>query len=184
MLVLLATREGTSITIIDNKRDALDIDGTWGQRLFVNQHGERCNLSGQSESDSLELGADTKSAQIGPHFAEGISLVMLVQVPLKMKEPMRLGGGTEDTGVVRYCMASDPESDIEHMVIDDGKVGGRFIEIDDLRIERDPDYPIRVTVQFYKSTNSGTIVGQDMVEIAAQIKSVYNQANYVGRLIV
>ena len=40
VLAILATREGTSVTVIDNQRDAFEAGGTWGQRLFFNQNGE------------------------------------------------------------------------------------------------------------------------------------------------
>ena len=34
VLTILATREGTSTTIIDNQRDGFGAGRTWGQRLF------------------------------------------------------------------------------------------------------------------------------------------------------
>ena len=41
VLTILVTREGTSTTIIDNKRDAFRTGALWGQRLFHNAHGMR-----------------------------------------------------------------------------------------------------------------------------------------------
>src|SRR6516162_6245880 len=51
VLTILATREGTSVTIIDNKRDGFQTHGVWGQRLFFNQNGERASLTGKRLSD-------------------------------------------------------------------------------------------------------------------------------------
>ena len=51
VLSILATREGSSVTIIDNQRDAFEAGQTWGQRLFFNQNGERASLTGQRLSD-------------------------------------------------------------------------------------------------------------------------------------
>ena len=51
VLTILATREGTSVTIIDNKRDGFEAGRTWGQRLFFNKNGERASLTGQRLSD-------------------------------------------------------------------------------------------------------------------------------------
>jgi hypothetical protein len=59
-----------------------------------------------------------------------------------------------------------------------------FTEIDGLEIERDEQYPVRVTVQFYKATSNGVVSEQDMADIAEQINKVYQQADYVGSLIV
>jgi hypothetical protein len=60
VLTILATREGTSITVIDNQRDAFDAGRTWGQRLFFNQNGERASLTGQRKSEFL-AGAQASS---------------------------------------------------------------------------------------------------------------------------
>ena len=45
VLTILATREGTSMTVIDNKRDGFAAGQTWGQRLFFNQNGNRASLT-------------------------------------------------------------------------------------------------------------------------------------------
>src|SRR5436853_4334257 len=57
VLAILATREGTSVTVIDNQRDAFKAGRTWGQRLFFNQNGQRCSLTGKRKSDFLAEGA-------------------------------------------------------------------------------------------------------------------------------
>jgi hypothetical protein len=73
---------------------------------------------------------------------------------------------------------------VEAAVIGHGAVEGPFTEIDGLAIERDPDYPIRVTVQFYKATSNGAVSEADMAEIRQQIDRVYADADYVGSLVV
>ena len=187
VLTILATREGTSITVIDNTRDAFEAGRTWGQRLFFNQDGERCSLTGQRKSDFLSTATGTKAtAEAEPQDSEGLNMVLLIQVPLKQKNPE---GSDEDTGVF-YCLSAGPASvelgisDVEEAVIGHGKVEGPFTEIDGLEIERDPDYPIRVTAQFYKATSNGIVSAKDIQEIAAQINKVYEQADYVGSLVV
>jgi hypothetical protein len=76
------------------------------------------------------------------------------------------------------------ESDVEAAVIGHGAVEGPFTEIDGLDIERDARFPIRVTVQFYKATSNGIVSAEDMQQIAEQIERVYNEADYVGSLVV
>jgi hypothetical protein len=68
-------------------------------------------------------------------------------------------------------------------VIGHGEVEGPFTEIDDLAIERDPRFPIRITVQFYKATSSGNIDASEMKALADQIASVYADARAVGSLV-
>ena len=188
VLTILATREGTSITVIDNERDAFEAGGTWGQRLFFNQNGERASLTGQRKSDFLAKAetreAESSSASTDQLDREGLNMVLLIQVPLKQTEPMGFIGGLEDTGIVMCCCPPAPASDVEEAVIGHGAVEGPFTEIDGLEIERDDRYPIRVTVQFYKATSNGVVSEQDMADIADQINKVYQQADYVGSLVV
>lgn len=187
VLTILATREGTSVTLIDNQRDAFDAGRTWGQRLFFNQNGERASLTGQRKSDFLADAQSSESVE-SPVSSDdsgrkGLNMVLLIQVPLKQKEPMRFGGGMDDT--VSYCCVAAPmESDVEEAVIGHGKVEGPFTEIDGLEIERDDRYPVRVTIQFYKATSNGVVSEQDIADIAAQINKVYKQADYVGSLVL
>ena len=51
VLTIVATREGTSATIIDNVRDAFPTGFSWGQRLFFNQNGQRADFTGERLSD-------------------------------------------------------------------------------------------------------------------------------------
>jgi hypothetical protein len=62
-------------------------------------------------------------------------------------------------------------------------VEGPFTEIDQLAIERDPRFPIRATVQFYKATSNGVVSEQDMQQIHDQIRKVYAEGDYVGSLV-
>jgi hypothetical protein len=191
VLTILATREGTSITVIDNQRDTVDAGPVWGQRLFFNRNGERASFTGQRFSD-FEAQA-TASGQRDPDLAaggEGLNLVLLIQVPLKQREPMDQFGGIGMMDNLTMAMpapsmeAGRGPSDVEAAVIGHGPVEGPFTEIDGLPIERDPDYPIRVTVQFYKATSNGVVSEADMAEIRQQIDRVYAEADYVGSLVV
>ena len=60
---------------------------------------------------------------------------------------------------------------------------GPFTEVDNLNIERDPDLPIRVTVQFYKATSNGIVSSYDMNQIHKEIDQVYEQSDSVGSLV-
>lgn len=113
------------------------------------------------------------NSAVGPNISE----------PLKQSEPLRFGGCLGDTDMM-YCCAMAESSDVEEAVIGHGEVEGPFTEIDGLEIERDDRYPVRVTVQFYKVTSNGVVSEQDMADIAAQINKVYQQADYVGSLVV
>lgn len=190
VLTILATREGTSMTIIDNKRDAFAEGSAWGQRLFHNQNGMRASLTGQRISEFKAQGGD-KTTPIGSERTgdAGLNMVLLIQVPLKQKNEMRFQGGLGGGGFGAPAAAADrakmksERSDVEAAVIGHGELEGIFTETDNLQIQRDARYPIRVTVQFYKATSNGVVSEQDMKEIKEQIDQVYSMSDYVGSLV-
>jgi hypothetical protein len=188
VLVILATRQGASMTVIDNKRDAFQHGWSWGQRLFFNKKGERASLTGERQSDFVKKPQPEAEPKVQAAGLEGLNMVLLIQVPLKQKTPLAkpatsgLGGvvgGFSGTG-----RALTEKSDVEEAVIGHGKVEGPFTEIDGLDIRRDPKFPIRVTVQFYKATSNGVVNEEDVAGIAAQINRVYRDRKYVGSLVV
>jgi hypothetical protein len=183
VLSILVTRQGTSVTVIDNKRDATS-GSAWGQRLYFNNNGQKACLTGQRLSDFTGTSVDPTKPQT-PEAAgqSGLNMVLLIQVPLKQKKPMTFG---TDTGCEPLCCCAKAEtrwSDVEIAVIGHGKDEGPFIEMDNLDIERDHRFPVRVTVQFYKATSNGVVTEQDLREIKEQIDKVYAQGDYVGSLV-
>ncbi len=193
VLTILATREGTSATVIDNQRDGFEAGRTWGQRLFFNQDGDRASLTGKRISDFRTEQSETNGEGIELPPVEvlaedGLNMVMLIQVPLKQKEPFSNFSTSNDTMFESAPMAAAPlmqraQSNVEAAVIGHGPVEGPFTEIDNLAIERDPNFPIRVTVQFYKATSNGVVSEADLAEIDTQIKRIYDDADYVGSLV-
>ena len=187
VLTVLVTREGSSVTVIDNKRDAFESGAVWGQRLFHNADGQRASLTGERESEFLSNNNDSgKAPSVGKDSKaeSGLNMVLLIQIPLKFKEqppmlyksaPMAMDGAAK--------VATRARSDVENAVIGHGDLEGPFTEIDNLAIERDERFPVRVTVQFYKATSNGAVGESDMQDIAAQIKRVYSQSDYVGSLV-
>jgi hypothetical protein len=186
VLVILATREGTSATIIDNTRDAFPAGFSWGQRIFFNQNGERASLTGERLSDFLADPENRETSGDTPEAAgeSGLNMVMLIQVPLKQKNPMTFKEGFDLLPAAPLAEAEMSASDVEAAVIGHGPVEGPYTEIDGLQIERDRRFPIRVTVQFYKATSNGIVSEADMAEIYTQIQRVYEESDYVGSLVV
>ncbi|HRE88605.1 MAG TPA: hypothetical protein PK095_05640 [Myxococcota bacterium] len=190
VLTILVTRQGTSVTVIDNVRDGFDAGGAWGQRLFFNKDGQRASLTGKrltdfklDEPDATKPGTPTHAASA----EEGLNMVLLIQVPLKQKNPMRFGGGFAEGDMM---MEAAPQaagargaSDVENAVIGHGALEGPFTEIDGLEIERDERFPVRVTVQFYKATSNGVVNEADLKSIKQQIDKVYDDGEYVGSLV-
>lgn len=192
VLAILVTREGTSATIIDNNRDGFAAGRTWGQRLFFNKNGERASLTGQRASDfgfNPETPNSTTPLTSEQAESSGLNMVMLIQVPLKQKPQPRHDFNLNQAfpsaaPMMESAGVSRGQSNVEAAVIGHGRVEGPFTEIDNLPIERDPRFPIRVTVQFYKATSNGVVSAADLSQINSQISRVYQDAEFVGSLVV
>lgn len=190
VLSIVATREGTSATIIDNNRDGFGIGGTWGQRLFFNHEGERASFTGKRLSDFNRERQPTANTTTGPSAAkqEGMNMVLLIQVPLKQKPRARRAVMYECNAPCPSAGAADMAtrrrgSDVEAAVVGHGKDEGPYTEVDNLAIERDPNFPVRVTVQFYRATSNGIVSERDLAGVASQINQVYADGDYVGSLV-
>jgi hypothetical protein len=192
VLAILVTREGTSMTIIDNNRDSVSNGRAQGQRLFFNNNGEKASLTGKRASDVATAEPattpdepDKPGRPTAPAIGKtgGDNMVMLIQVPLKFKQIMRLENKSimyEDS----FAMPQSAISNVEEAVIGHGENEGPFVEMDNQAIERDERYPIRVTVQFYKATDNGVVSEADIESIREQIDRVYADGSYVGSLVV
>jgi hypothetical protein len=182
VLTILATREGTSATIIDNTRDSFEAPRSFrtGQRLFFNENGQRASLTAVRQQEFLaELGNAKVGSLVSSNHESGLNMVLLIQVPLKHKNQ----GFLSDFALegMFFSMAASPN--VDDAVIGHGKIEGPFTEIDNQAIERDERFPIRVTVQFYKATDSEVLTKEMVEESKRTIQKVYKQADYVGSLV-
>jgi len=186
VLAIVATREGTSATIIDNVRDGFGAGAAWGQRLFHNHDGERASLTGTRMAEFVDAGGDATDRVDSVEAARsaGLSCVMLIQVPLLQLQRSRRAAAA-GAMMPMQCLSSERarDCDLDEAVIGHGEVEGPFTEIDHLPIKRDPRFPIRVTVQFYKATSNGVVDATEMKALADQIESVYADAKAVGSLV-
>jgi hypothetical protein len=206
VLTLLVTRQGTSMTIVDNERDTVADGGSWGQRLYFNKDGKKAPLIAERLKDVKRKGK-TKNGEDAAALGEDANLLMIIQVPLKQKRPpqrvydMDLGGGYGGGAEIAADEAAPPppasksksksapsrhkgDSDVDVAVLGHGDAEGPFTELAGLAIERDPKFPVRVTIQFYQATSNGVVSASDVERMSAQIAKVYDKADYVGSLVV
>jgi hypothetical protein len=185
------------MTIVDNVRDTVG-PGSWGQRLFFNKSGQRAPLTAERLSDVRSSGV-TMNGEAADSLGADANLMMIIQVPLKYRAPVARamlaapakvasGGGGPAAAPAppppsggKHAAA---RSDVETAVLGHGPELGPYTELDGLTIERDPRFPVRVTVQFYQATSNGVLAAADIRNLRAQIKKVYAMADYVGSLVV
>jgi len=210
VLTILVTRQGTSMQVIENKAEDATAAG-WGQELYFDNKGQRAAFTAERKSDVADRIAaqggprteDDKTA-----LQKGADVLFLVQVPLKHAQLGRLGGALPSGGAAggmapAPAAAAPPspmkpsakksasaesaamdKSDVEQAVLGHGPNVGPFNEGHRLRIERDPKFPIRITVQFYKATSNGAVSDIDLDSISRSIGSVYEHADAVGSLVM
>lgn len=193
VLVLLVTRQGTSITVIENRPGDQSLQG-WGQQLYFNNAGQRTVFTAERRSaverrvQSGQAGAQDEGA-----LEEGSDMMMVVQVPLRHRQTRRFPafptGGTmipsEATGAGAPRRAQRaPASDVERAVIGHGEDLGPFRELGGLRLVRDRRFPVRITIQFYKATSNGILSDADIADAHRQIERVYEDGDFVGSLVV
>jgi hypothetical protein len=118
------------------------------------------------------------------------NLLMLVQVPLRYRQPPRRAYASPmssappaPAGAMAKSMREAP-SDMEVAVLGHGELEGPFTELDGLTVERDPRFPVRVTVQFYQAVTGPQRTAAEMKYLASLIDGVYRHGDAVGSLVV
>ena len=186
VLTILVTRQGASLTVVDNARDTVGGE-SWGQRLFFNAGGERAPLTAERLSD-VEARGHTMNGESAASLGEDANLLLLVQVPLRHRElPRRLAfqsAPSAPPAAAGSAAAEKSASDMEVAVLGHGELEGPYTELAGLTVERDPRFPVRVTAQFYQATATGRVAPAEMDRLAALIDGVYRKGDWVGSLVV
>jgi hypothetical protein len=199
VLTLLATRQGTSVAVIENSGGDQSFQG-WGQQLFFNNQGQKTTFTAERKSDvKARIDSGQTTAQDAGALDDGADMLLIIQVPLKFIQPPQrsaIGGlmsAEADGGAIPEAAAAPSMqkavrgaavSDVEQAVIGHGADLGPVVEGNALKLERDDRFPVRVTVQFYKATSNGVVSDRDLKDAKAQIDKVYAAGDYVGSLVV
>lgn len=196
VMTILVTREGTSVSVIENRPEEQGASGM-GQEIYFNNKGQRTAFTAERKSD-----VEARIAQQGgpktdadrSALAKGADVLFLVQVPLMHAHQGRLGGAMpppapegamQKAGAAPVADAPAAEkSDVEQAVLGHGPNIGPYNEGRGLRLVRDPKFPIRITVQFYKATSNGVVSEADLDGISRSIGDVYEHADFVGSLVM
>ncbi len=207
VMTILVTRQGTSIRVIENRGDR-SVTGT-GQEIYFNNKGQRASFTAERKSDvtaRIEAKGGPSNDDEASALAKGADVLFLVQVPLMHERPRpvappsapmgSMGGIGGSAGAPMKAAAPSPasaeasvargapQSDVEQAVLGHGPNLGPFREGFGTRLVRDPKFPIRVTVQFYKATSNGVVSDVDLDSIARSLGGVYEHADAVGSLVM
>jgi hypothetical protein len=195
VLTILATRQGSSVAVIENSGGDQSQQG-WGQQLFFNNHGQKTTFTAERKSDvKARIESGQATGQDAGALDDGADMLLIIQVPLKFERPQRFAPAPSAEAYAEAASSGAPAvaqkarrgvavSDVEAAVIGHGEDLGPVVEGHGLKLERDPTFPVRVTVQFYKATSNGVVSDDDLKEAKAQIDRVYAKGDYVGSLVV
>ncbi|KAG2188314.1 hypothetical protein INT44_001067 [Umbelopsis vinacea] len=87
-------------------------------------------------------------------------------------------------GGIQNLKRNPPPVDIENAIISLAESEGLFPSLQGKALERDERYPVRVTIQWYKVTSSGTVSTEVVEEIHQQMQVAKSQADFWGSLVV
>ena len=220
VLTILLTRQGASMTVVENRPEDSSVQGM-GQELYFNNEGMRAAFTAERKTDvvkRIQAQGGPKTEDDRSAMRKGADVLFLIQVPLKHRQRGALGGamtgsaapaeeaeasgGSVAKSKPAKSMGPPPpsaappgagafadedkkdSSDVEQAVLGHGKNRGPFEEGAGLRLVRDEQFPIRITVQFYKATSNGVADEHDLDQIAKSIGSVYEHAAFVGSLVL
>lgn len=181
VLVILATPEGTSAQVVENNPE-LSAGYAWGQRLFHNADGQRAGLLATRFSDR---GQGAPATAGNREAADGLSCVLVIQVPLVVDRPVR---AMEDSGAALStpcapAACAEAAKGMEQAVVQAGPVEGPWLGLHGCHIRRDERFPIRATVQFYQATDTPRVAESDLERLARTIHRVYARGEAVGSLV-
>ena len=200
VLVIVATSNGTSAQIINNA-------GDWkGQKLYFNKNGQKASFMAQRLSDNRKERGVSLDQPITEKEKQQ-NMVMIIQVPIKVRgiifeERIQYSIPTivqcsvscdyDDYGAIdeEYEFKSvdnsfmKEKSNVEHAIIKVGENEGEFPDFNNLEIERDTRYPVRVTLQYYKATSNGVVDDEVISQIFNELKESRKFATSIGSLVV
>jgi hypothetical protein len=114
------------------------------------------------------------------------NMVLVIQVPLVSRHFPHFRH-LMNKQQMEQCAPAIPfaaKANVEDAIIKIGSSEGRFSELDTETVERDTQWPIRVTLQFYKCTDDGFIDDEVVKQISDQLAESKKKAVYIGSSVV
>jgi hypothetical protein len=190
VLAIVASEKGTSAQILECT--------SGGQKIYFNDNGKRCAFLGQRLSEyRIEKGETEDLSKPMSQEEKQKNMLLIIQVPLiqkytapfvlEQKKYKKSSQPVQASNFVQYdheSLRSIEKADVEDAIIKIGESEGVFNEIGNKEIERDPNYPIRVTLQYYKATSNGVFDESHIVAISEQIKESRKFGVAIGSLVV
>jgi len=181
VLVIVASSQGSSAQAIYGGTTA----------LYFNNKGKAANYVAERLKDERERLGKAIEGKMDKDEQERNAL-FIYQIPLKITSRTRCDdyGGimladcieSESFSVNKKCLSRDTRG-MDNAVIKVGNTHSDFKGITSAEIERDPQFPIRCTVQFYKVTDEEDVPVEEFKEMAQNIERIYKSTDQSGSLV-
>lgn len=189
VLVILVSKNGTSTQVLTNERD-----------LYFNDNGNAHYFKAERLGDiRLKQGksGDTVSNYKDMTDEEKLdNCLMVIQIPLK-NNPDYIPKSMQ-RGIAKFCSSYSEEDDSEESyspsrgmrrgmdmgVLSKGSKNGKYVGTGKTKLERDDNYPIRCTYQYYRLTDEENLTEDLVKNIVEQLNNINNIATNSGSLVM
>ncbi|CAK4099774.1 unnamed protein product, partial [Aphanomyces euteiches] len=176
---VVATDAGTSAQVVNGDYR--------GDILYFNDHGTKRTFRAERLStDRAKRGVDT--TEVMTQEEEARNYIMIVQIPLiKPFDPLarKRSVRSRTTKKRKQGEGMENDADVEPAMVGLGSSHGPFPKLSKhADIRRDPNYPIRVTLQYYQATSNGVVTQSIIDNLARQMEEVKTKATWCGSLVV
>lgn len=194
VLVIVASSQGTSAQVI--------VDGK--TRLYFNHHGKAANFQAVRLKDDRAARGKIVEGKMDLEEQER-NVLFVYQVPLKQKVVAR-NNFYDDCNEQLQCLSTSSNCVLElhsksfskstnssggrkkrgmdHAMLNVGATHSDYVGVGDYEIERDPRFPIRCTLKYYKVTDDANIPESEFQEMYEKILKTYKTGVQFGSLVI
>jgi len=178
VLVIVASSQGTSSQAIYGGTTA----------LYFNKAGKAANFIAERLKEERKRLGKAVEGKMDQDEQERNAL-FIYQIPLKVTKSFQLYDDNSDFEE-EMCDCDQDECErleslgMDNAVISVGKAHSEFKGITNASIERDTQFPIRCTIQFYKVTDQEDVPVEEFKDMAQNIERIYKSTDKSGSLVV
>jgi len=178
VLVLVVSSQGTSAQVLNGNSP-----------LYFNDNGRACNFKAERMKDVRKREDKSEAMEMTAEEKEK-NCLYIYQIPLKIKQ--EYNNYDLSTNMIEECCFQDDcfdfedcemERGMDDAILQKGESHSDFVGVNNKDLERDFQFPIRCTLQFYKVTDSVDITESVFEDMNTKINDVYTKGINQGSLV-
>lgn len=182
VLTILASKNGTSVQVLDSANTKLFFDDHGTARWFSAERLEDVRI----RQNVVKTKVDSFNEMTNEEKLD--NSLMMIQVPLfvqKTRSYQCMGSSEEYESTEESCSLGRKQfrgMDMAQLGLGDSE--GPYCGIRGVTLKRDANFPVRCTFQYYRVTDSGTIDEKDIIDIKEQLDQSHKIAVGHGSLVL